>query len=162
MRINLRATVIRTFFGQDIYIPNKQLLTEPVLNYTNDSRRLIELSVGVSYSEDLERVEETVKNALSDFEGCDYPEETKLYFREFGESSINFIVRYWINYPDNENYFRSTHNAVKKIKKAFDDQGITIPFPIRTLDVGISSTEEALKCLKVNSEGEFGIDKVKQ
>ena len=139
--IDLRATVIRTFQGQDVYIPNKLLLTEPVINYTNDPRRRLEIEVGVSYSDDLQKAEEVIYRALKEFDGCDYPSETKVFYRGFGSSSINLIVRYWIKFPGEDNFFRSTHAAVKKIKAAFDEEGITIPFPIRTIDLGIEPTK---------------------
>ena len=135
-QINLRATEIRTLTGQDIHIPNKDLLTNPVINYTNDPRRRMEIAVGVTYDADLEKVESVVKNALQVWPGCDYPEETRFFYQSFGDSSINFIVQFWIKFPGADaHHFKAIHHGIKQIKKAFDQEGITIPFPIRTLDV---------------------------
>lgn len=135
-RINLRATEIRTLTGQDIHIPNKDLLTTPVINYTNDPRRRMEISVGVTYDADLDKVERVVREALKEWPGCDFPDETKFYYQSFGDSSINFIVQFWIKFPGADaHHFKAIHNGIKQIKKAFDRESITIPFPIRTLDV---------------------------
>lgn len=140
-RINLRSTVIRTFQGQDVFIPNKYLLLEKIKNYSLTGKRLVELEVGVTYSADLKNVIEVTKKAL---EGHDiaYPEETMIFFREFGDSSINFLVRYWIKYPGQMEYFKSTHDAIIRIKAAFDKNNISIPFPIRTLDVNYDAIKK--------------------
>ncbi len=60
-----------------------------------------------------------------------------LYYQEFGDSSINFIIRYWVNFTKQTDYLQAMHDGIKNIKKAYDENDITIPFPIRTLDFGI-------------------------
>ncbi|MGY8916181.1 MAG: mechanosensitive ion channel family protein, partial [Flavobacteriales bacterium] len=63
-------------------------------------------------------------------------ESVEFFFTEFGDSSINFITRFWIDMVDNKQKLAATHKAVKIIKKHFDKENINIPFPIRTLDFG--------------------------
>lgn len=136
-RTNLRVTVVKSFQGQEIYIPNKDVLQSAITNFTILGKRRIDLEVGVSYGEDLELVEELVKNAIKSM--GDVVDEDKLIFdyHEFGSSSINFNIRFWITYPDQPSYLDMRSRAIKAIKKAFDANDITIPFPIRTLDFGI-------------------------
>jgi small conductance mechanosensitive channel len=55
-------------------------------------------------------------------------------FEEFGDSSINFSARFWINYSDYERFLQTRSDVIIALKKAFDENGITIPFPIRTID----------------------------
>jgi small conductance mechanosensitive channel len=64
--------------------------------------------------------------------------EITLFWKEFGDSSINFSVNIWLEYQkENKTYMMSKNHVIKNIKKAFDDNDIMIPFPIRTLDFGI-------------------------
>ena len=60
-----------------------------------------------------------------------------LFFREFADSSINFELRIWISSPEQPVWLQGRSEAIMNIKKAYDAEGITIPFPIRTLDFGI-------------------------
>ena len=59
-----------------------------------------------------------------------------LYFTSFGDSSINFKLMFWITYPDQPGFMKARSEAIMSLKQAFDESGITIPFPIRTLDFG--------------------------
>jgi len=137
-RLNLRNTIIRDFNGQIIYIPNKEVFKNVLENYSQSGRRRIVLGVGVSYGENLDHVEDTLRSALEQLSFRANDSDVDVWALEFGDSSINFSVRYWIDYPDGEvGYFKAIHLGVKAIKDAFDDEGIVIPFPIRTLDFGI-------------------------
>ena len=134
---SLRATEILTFQGQVVFVPNKDVLENPIVNYSLLGKRRIDLSVGVSYAENLSRVEEIVLKTINEMDEIVDVENTIFDYYEFGDSSINFYIRFWIKYPDQPGFLASRNNAVKSIKKAFDQEGITIPFPIRTLDFGI-------------------------
>lgn len=151
-RTNLRATVIETFQGQEIYVPNKSLLQEEITNYTVLKKRRIDLAVGVSYGDDLEKVENLVLNTIKDLEGVIDHDKVIFDYDEFGSSSINFSIRFWIDYPNQPGYLAMRHKAIKAIKKAFDQEQITIPFPIRTLDFGIKGGEK-LSAMKLSLNG---------
>ncbi|WP_269540072.1 mechanosensitive ion channel family protein [Cerasicoccus fimbriatus] len=137
-RLNLRNTIVRDFDGQIIYIPNKEVFKNVLENFSQSGKRRITIGVGVSYGENLDHVEDTLRKTI---EGLNFLADDKpvdIWALEFGDSSINFSVRYWINYPDGDtSYYAAIHHGVKAIKDAFDDEGIVIPFPIRTLDFGI-------------------------
>jgi len=133
--IDLRTTTIMTFDGIKILVPNKKMFTEPLKNFNDVPRRRLDIPVGVGYSTDLEKVENIVKTALEKLEGRIEDKEIEVFYKEFGGSSINFDVRIWIDYPAENNYLRTRHKAIIGIKKAFDENEINIPFPIRTLDI---------------------------
>ena len=59
----------------------------------------------------------------------------ELFYKEFGDSSINFVVRFWVPFSKQPDYLGAQSEAIERIKQAFDAEGITIPFPIRTLDI---------------------------
>lgn len=135
--INLRDTVLKTFQGQLVIIPNKDIFQNPIENFSLLGKRRMDLMVGVSYGEDLERVKEITLNALKGMEGLAEEEETTMFYREFGDSSINYLIRLWVNSPEQPAYLGVCSDAIIRIKKAYDGNNITIPFPIRTLDFGI-------------------------
>jgi len=73
-------------------------------------------------------------------------------YSEFDSSSINFNIRFLIKYPGEPSYFTMRSKAIKAIKKAFDDQDITIPFPIITMDFGIKGGDK-LSQMELNMNG---------
>jgi small conductance mechanosensitive channel len=137
VEINLRDTVLRTFQGQTVIIPNKDVFQNPIENYSLLGKRRIDLVVGVSYGEDLERVRSVTLDAVKNISGLSADDETTLFYQEFGDSSINFLIRLWAATPEQPDYMRICSESIISIKKAYDANNITIPFPIRTLDFGI-------------------------
>lgn len=132
--ITLRATVLRTLSGQLVYIPNKDVFNTPLENFSATGRRRVDVPVGISYGDDLERAAQIAVDAVAQVPGREEDKPVELFYEGFGESSINFIVRFWIPFKTEPDYLRARSEAVTRIKRAFDEQGVTIPFPIRTLD----------------------------
>lgn len=141
-RIDLRTTELKNLQGIQVIIPNKEIFQTVLVNYTRNGTRRVDLEVGISYGEDLEHVERVVVatvEAMSDrVEGSN----VELFYKGFGDSSIGFEVRFWIHATSNGHYMDMKSRAVKAIKAAFNMEGITIPFPIRTLDFGIKGGEK--------------------
>lgn len=133
--IQLRATVIETFQGLHVIIPNRTIFQNAVTNYTKTFKRRIDLQVGISYADDLQKVKEITEKAVCSNPYLTSDHDVRLVFEEFGSSSINFKILFWINYsPHKPNFLEARSEAIMAIKKAYDENGITIPFPIRTLD----------------------------
>ncbi len=149
--INLRDTVIRTFQGQMVIIPNKDVFQNPIENFSLLGKRRMDLVIGVSYGDDLEKVKSLTLNACKDIPGLSKDEETTLFFKEFGDSSINYLIRLWVDTPEQPNYLEVGSQAIMRIKKAYDENDIMIPFPIRTLDFGIKGGTR-LDEIKVNMQ----------
>ncbi|QPH40594.1 mechanosensitive ion channel family protein [Pedobacter endophyticus] len=135
--INLRDTVIRTYQGQMVIIPNKDVFQSPIENYTLLGKRRIDLKIGISYGEDLERVRDITIEAVKDIPGLTTDDEVTMFYTEFGDSSINYVIRLWISIAEQVNFLEVQSQAIILIKKAYDENSIMIPFPIRTLDFGI-------------------------
>ncbi|WP_421762631.1 mechanosensitive ion channel family protein [Ekhidna sp.] len=147
--INLRVTVIRTFQGLHVIIPNKEVFQNSLTNYTKTNERRIDLECGVSYGDDLDKAKQTAVEALKDKSFLKKNEEINFYYTEFGDSSINFVLQFWIEYPGQPGFMNARSEAIMALKKAFDSNDISIPFPIRTLDFGIKGGE-ALSQMKMN------------
>jgi small-conductance mechanosensitive channel len=135
VEINLRDTVIKTFQGQMVIIPNKEVLQNPIENYSLLGKRRMDLRIGISYNEDLEKVKTVTMNSVTAIPGITNDEIT-MFYEAFDDSSINFVIRIWVSTAGQIDYLSVQSEAVMRIKKAFDKNGITIPFPIRTLDFG--------------------------
>lgn len=137
-KINLRSTVVLTPQGQEVILPNKEVLQNPLINYSHNGRRRIDISCGVAYGDDLEKVKKVAIKAIRE-SGMNiretYPIE--LFYTGFGGSSIDFTIRFWKNITDQDDYLAAQSTAIMAIKKAFDENDITIPFPITTLDFGV-------------------------
>ena len=137
-KITLRSTVISLLDGQEVIIPNKEVLQNPLKNFSHNGRRRIEIECGVSYGDDLEKVQKIAINAIkkSDLSVADI-NPIEFFYTEFGGSSINFKIRFWQHITSQADYMIAKHKTIIAIKKAFDNHGITIPFPITTLDFGV-------------------------
>lgn len=133
-RIHLRWTELRTQQGQVVLIPNKQVFENPIMNYSTTGERRVDLRVGVSYGDDLEKARKIAIQAIEGVSTRLPDKEVELFYEEFGESSINFAVRFWIEFQRQPDFLAAQSEAIERIKRAFDENGITIPFPIRTLD----------------------------
>lgn len=139
--INLRDTVLRTFQGQMVIIPNKDVFQNPIENFSLLGKRRMDLTIGVSYGDDLDKVKEVTLEAVKQIKHLSKEDKTTMFFTEFGDSSINFTLRLWVNTPEQIEYLETGSEAIIFIKKAYDENDITVPFPIRTLDFGIKGGE---------------------
>lgn len=151
-RTDLRVTVVETFQGQEVYIPNKDILQSAIYNFSVLEKRRIDIAVGVSYAEDLDKVEDVVLSTIKNLDGVIDKDLMVFDYAEFDSSSINFNIRFWIEYPGGPGYFTMKNKAIKAIKSAFDEHDITIPFPIRTLDFGIKGGQK-LSQMELNTKG---------
>lgn len=153
--INLRDTVIRTYQGQMVIIPNKTVFQSPIENYSLLGKRRMDLELGISYGDDLDKVKEIALAAVKDIEGLSSEDEITMFYTEFGDSSINFVIRLWVCTTAQINFMEVKSQSIIRIKKAFDENDIMIPFPIRTLDFGIKGgvpLNDILKTKGVGSE----------
>ncbi|MTI25631.1 mechanosensitive ion channel [Fulvivirga kasyanovii] len=148
--IGLRATIIYDPKGQDVVIPNRLIFQNPYKHYTINGNRRIDLECGISYGDDLDKVEEISVAAIKKIPYLQAGKSVEFFYQEFGDSSINFVVRYWVNFKRQPDYLQAQSDGIKNLKKAYDQNGITIPFPIRTLDFGIKGGERLSEVLKKN------------
>jgi small conductance mechanosensitive channel len=159
--ISLRVTKVQTFDGPVIYVPNRFLFEDDFTNLTEAGQRRLRVECGVSYGDDLDKVEQIVLEALEQTPGRIAGEEITIHWVEFGDSSINFTANIWLDYTkENKAFVGAKNYAIKALKKAFDANDIMIPFPIRTLDFGIKggvTFKEEVKdsgILDINRDGQ--------
>ncbi|MCY2686921.1 mechanosensitive ion channel family protein [Salinimicrobium sp. TH3] len=149
VEINLRSIVIREADNNYVVIPNSQVIDAPFKNFSRTSRSRIMVNCGVAYNSDLELVKTITINTLSELYPQKKGEEVEFMYNEFGDSSINFVVRFWSNVTSNRDILLARSAAIIAIKKVYDQHDINIPFPIRTLEFN-----NRLNIQKPSSEGE--------
>lgn len=132
-RVLLRTSLIRTQQGQLVMIPNRELFTKKLTNYTFYGIRRIDLDCRCSYGDDLAKVEAVARAAVEEVTTRDPSRNVEVFFKEFGESGIDFMVRFWIPFHKQVEYYAGKSEAILRLRQAFLQHGLTIPFPIRQL-----------------------------
>jgi len=131
--ITLRYVKIRELDNNIVVIPNKTIVENPFKNYGLTSQIRVSLTCGVAYDSDLEQVRQLTLKTIENEYPVSQDREIEFYYTEFGDSSINFLLRFWVDARSQMNVMESKSKAVQMVKRAFDKQDIEIPFPIRTL-----------------------------
>jgi small-conductance mechanosensitive channel len=131
-RINLRTTLIQTPDNVSIIVPNSKLLENEVINYSyGDPKIRLQIPIGIAYGSDCDKATEIMCQVARDNQHVMQSPEPKVRFREFGDSSLNFMLLCWI--PDVVAKFDVVSEVNYAIDRAFRENGIEIPFPQRDL-----------------------------
>lgn len=130
--VDLRATEIRTFDGKLVLVPNADVYTSAITNFSKADSRRLELTVGVAYGTNLELARAAALEAVASVKGILPDPAPQLVFGNFGESSIDFTLYFWISMKDGD-ILQAKDQAVVAINAAFEAQKIEIPYPIQTV-----------------------------
>jgi potassium efflux system protein len=141
-KIGMRASIVKTFQGAEVIVPNANLISAEVVNWTlSDERRRIEFSVGVAYGTDPQKIIDLLVEVGGGHpDVLDDPQPAAL-FLGFGESSLDFQFRAWTR----EDFVRVSSELLVAINSALVNAGIEIPFPqrdlhLRSVDDGVAAT----------------------
>ncbi len=130
--IDSRLVTILTPAGELVKIPSSTVIRADIVNYTKRGRRRTSLPVGVAYGTDLRSAERVIRSAVMEVEGVLSAPEVEVYFEAFGDSSIDFSVRFW-HTPTIAEFWKVRSEVGFAVEAALADAGITIPFPQRTM-----------------------------
>ncbi|GAA4271979.1 mechanosensitive ion channel family protein [Aquimarina gracilis] len=134
--ISLRALTLKQVDNNLVYIPNKLVVENPIKNYSTTAQSRVILECGVGYESDLRAVKKlTVETIVNNFKAVEKKDDVLFLWKEFGSSSINYEVRFWINSTSALEVAKAQSETIMLIKEAYDKNNINIPFPIRTLDL---------------------------
>lgn len=129
--VGIRASKIRAYDGSEIIMPNGDLLSQSLINWTlSDRKRRIELIIGVAYSSDMKQVNKLLRQVLDHPQILKSP-EPKVLMQNFGDSSVDFRLLFWVDNIDIWLDLRS--EVMNAIFEAFKENHIEIPFPQRDL-----------------------------
>jgi small-conductance mechanosensitive channel len=132
--IGIRASNIQTFDGAEIIVPNGQLISNEVINWTlTDKRRRIEVLVGVAYGSDVHKVQEILLNVIQTHKEVVKDPQPNVFFNQFGDSALEFRLLFWTDNFDD--WVRIRSEVVFIVHDALKEAGISIPFPQRDLHI---------------------------
>ena len=124
--VGLFATCLTTMDGVYLLAPNTKLWNEPVINYSRNARRRADITIGIGYRDDIDLARETLLGlARGDSRVLTDPPPAT-YVTALGDSSVSVTLRYWTATSD---FFATQTDLTREAKLAFDDRGISIPFP---------------------------------
>ena len=124
--IKIFTTTLRTGDNKTIIVPNSNITSSIIVNYSAKPTRRVDLTVGVSYSDNLDKVREVISGILAADDRILVDPGPTIAVSELADSSVNFAVRVWVNGSD---YWPVFFDLNENIKKRFDEEGISIPFP---------------------------------
>ena len=131
-QITLRDTYLRHLSNELVLVPNAYLFKNPLKILTDAPLRRYEVEVGIAYDVDLDKAAEVISIAVAKVEVVDTKRSVEVFATEFGDNSINFMVRWWAGSTPVEAH-ASRDQVVRAIKSALGASGMEIPFPQRTL-----------------------------
>jgi small conductance mechanosensitive channel len=126
--LSIFTTELKTPDNKKVIVPNAKITSDNIVNYSAKDQRRIDIVAGVSYRDDLDKVRQVLKGILDEDERILKDPAPTIGVLALADSSINFAVRPWVKTGDYWAVYFDTH---EKIKKRFDAEGISIPFPQR-------------------------------
>lgn len=131
--IGVFSTTMKTADNRQIVIPNGQIMGESIINYTAKPIRRVDLSIGVSYDDDLKKARQVMLDTVATHPKVLDDPAPSLLLTELGDSSVNFSVRPWCKTPD---YWTVYGDLLEQLKVNLEAAGCSIPYPQR--DVHLS------------------------
>ncbi|MCQ8879447.1 mechanosensitive ion channel [Pseudoalteromonas shioyasakiensis] len=125
-KIEIFSTELRTPDNKVIIMPNSAIMSGPIVNFSREKTRRIDLVIGVGYDADLREAKAVLKSVLDKEPRLLKDPAYTVAVNELGDSSVNFVVRPWVNSAD---YWPTYFDLMENIKIALDDANINIPFP---------------------------------
>ena len=137
-QVQILTTILITPDNKMIIVPNSQIMDSIITNYSAKKRRRVDMVVGVSYDDDLDKVRRTLEELVAAEERVLDEPECTIAVSELADSSVNFVVRPWVKTAD---YWGVKFDLTEAIKKRFDQDGISIPFPQQDVHVYTASPD---------------------
>jgi len=126
--IQIFHTILKTYDNKTIIMPNGPLANGNIINYSTQETRLVEWIFGIGYDDDIDKAREIINKTIFTDDRVLNKENPFINLAELGDSSVNFKVRAEV---EQANYWAVFFEMTENVKKAFDKQGITIPYPQR-------------------------------
>jgi small conductance mechanosensitive channel len=126
VQVQILTTILKTGDNKQIIVPNGQIMSSIITNYSTNETRRVDLTIGIGYDDDIDKARDTIQ-ALVDADDRILDEPACLIaVSELADSSVNFVVRPWVKSAD---YWAVNFDLTEAIKKRFDAEGISFPYP---------------------------------
>jgi small conductance mechanosensitive channel len=126
VQVQILTTVLKTGDNKQVVVPNGQIMGSIITNYSANTTRRVDLTIGVSYDDDLDKVRATLQDLIDADDRILKDPAALIAVSELADSSVNFVVRTWVNSSD---YWGVYFGLTEAIKKRFDKEGISFPYP---------------------------------
>ncbi len=126
------TTMLATPDNKTVIIPNAKLSANNIVNYSTKGTRRADMVFGIGYEDDIDKARDVIADILANDERVMQDPPVQIAVSELADSSVNFVVRAWVKSGD---YWGVVFNATENVKKKFDAEGISIPFPQRDVHV---------------------------
>ena len=124
--IQIFSTVLKTPDNKLVIVPNGSIMNGSIVNFSNQDKRRVDIIASCSYEDDIDKVKSVLADILSKDERILNEPKPRIAVSELADSSVNFIVRPWVK---NSDYIDVYYSLLEEIKKRFDQEGISIPYP---------------------------------
>ena len=131
------TTSMKTVSGEEVFIPNQLIYNTTFTNYSSFSKRRVIMQSGVSYGDDLEHVKRVALEEVQKINVILKNEVVDFYYTSIGSSTYNFEVRFWIKFVNQQDYMNAMSETIVRLKKRFEEEGISIAYSVTTLDFGV-------------------------
>jgi small conductance mechanosensitive channel len=125
-QIEIFNTILTTPDNKTIIIPNGKISGDSIINYSTQLTRRVDQVYGISYEDDIDLAKSIILNIVSNDKRVHSDPEPFVAVSELADSSVNIVSRAWV---DSSNYWPVYFGTIEAVKKAFDAQGISIPYP---------------------------------
>jgi small conductance mechanosensitive channel len=130
LKVGLRTTEMQTHDGRIIFLPNADVLSQPIINYTRAQQRRVEIPIGVAYDSNPDKVRDVILKEIKTVIGYVDEPAPLVLFHNFGASSIDLKVLFWVDTSLTPPPV-AMDSALTKIKQAFEKAKIEIPYPVQ-------------------------------
>jgi small conductance mechanosensitive channel len=124
--ITVLTTTINTIDNKKVIVPNSKIMGDHIINFNAHGTRRVDLTAGIGYGDDIDKAKKALMNILTSDPRVLKDPAPVVAVSELGDSSVNFVVRPWVKSDD---YWGVHFDTIEAIKKTFDKEGISIPFP---------------------------------
>ena len=132
LEITTRDTVLKNWDGEMVILPNLEVFTNPIVNYSDLPNRRRTIKIGLGYGEDANRATEIFLKAIKDVDGVLMDPAPELLAEGLGDSTLNLAARFWVN-QETHSLFAVHSAVVRTIKEVGEQEGIDLPYPIQTV-----------------------------
>ena len=126
VQVQILTTILKTGDNKQVVVPNGQIMGSIITNYSANDTRRVDLTVGVSYDDDLDKVRATLQDLIDSDDRILTDPASLIAVSELADSSVNFVVKIWVKSGD---YWGVFYGLTEAIKKRFDKEGISFPYP---------------------------------
>jgi small conductance mechanosensitive channel len=130
--VTIINTVLKTVDNKTIYLPNGSVAGANITNFTHEDKRRWDKVFGIGYADDFEKAKQIIMDFLKEDERVHKDPEPFVRVGNLGDSSVDITVRAWV---DTAEYWNLNFDMIEKVKKEFDEQGVSIPFPQRDVHI---------------------------